>query len=122
LAERCAPHARRVREPVAIDRGVQPWSQCRQPPATMRYRRFEYRYAAVIRTGQVWLQTDPWPSDRLRLLVHGRWSPDADLYATAATVEIVVDLAGVSEEDFEIGRFDDALIIEGRGRRAGRHT
>jgi len=85
----------------------------------MRYRRFEYRYAAVIRTGQVWLQTDPWPSDRLRLLVQGRWAPDADLYETAATVEIVVDLAGVSEEDFEIGLFDDALIIEGRRRLAG---
>jgi len=31
----------------------------------------------------------------------------------------MVDLAGVSEDDFEIGLFDDALIIEGRRRLAG---
>jgi HSP20 family protein len=85
----------------------------------MRYRRSGYRYAAVIRTGQVWLQGDAWPSDRLRLLVQGRWAPDADMFETAATLEIVVDLAGVGEDDFEIELFDDALIIEGRRRLAG---
>ncbi len=90
-----------------------------EPPPIMRYRRSGYRYAAVIRTGQVWLQGDAWPSDRLRLLVQGRWAPDADMFETAATVEIVVDLAGVGEDDFEIELFDDALIIEGRRRLAG---
>jgi ATP-dependent protease La (LON) substrate-binding domain len=34
-----------------------------------------------------------WPSERLRLLVQGRWWPDADAYETARTVEIVVELA-----------------------------
>ena len=85
----------------------------------MRYRRSEFRYAAVIKTSQVWLHADAWPSERLRLLVQGRWAPDADLFETAATVEIVIDLAGVGEDDFEIELFDDALVIEGRRRLAG---
>jgi HSP20 family molecular chaperone IbpA len=50
----------------------------------------------------------------LGLLVCGRWRPDADTYETATTVEIIVDLAGVEEEDFEVQLFDDALVVEGR--------
>lgn len=53
-------------------------------------------------------------SDRLHLLVQGRWRPDADVYETATTVEIVVDLAGVGEDDFEVQFFEDVLVIEGR--------
>jgi HSP20 family protein len=52
----------------------------------------------------------------LRLLVRGRWRPDADTYETATTVEIVVDLAGVEEEDFEVQLFEDVVVIEGRRR------
>jgi HSP20 family molecular chaperone IbpA len=54
-----------------------------------------------------------WQSDRLRLLVQGRWRPDADIYETATTVEIVVDLAGVGEDDFEVQLFEDVLVVEG---------
>src|SRR5437870_13269722 len=63
-------------------------------------------------------QTSPfaalWQGERLRLLVHARWQPDADTYETASTVEITVDLAGVEEDDFEVQLFEDALIVEGR--------
>jgi HSP20 family protein len=82
----------------------------------MRYRRLSYRYAMVLRTGPTWPLGEIWESERLRLLVEPRWRPDADTYETAATIEIVVELAGVDEDDFEVQLFEDALVVEGRRR------
>ncbi|MGH8480299.1 MAG: Hsp20/alpha crystallin family protein [Gammaproteobacteria bacterium] len=82
----------------------------------MRYRRLTYRYAMVVRSGQTWPLGDLWQSDRVRLLVQPRWRPDADTYETATTVEIMVDLAGVEEDDLEAQLFEDVLIVEGRRR------
>ncbi|MGH8585917.1 MAG: Hsp20/alpha crystallin family protein, partial [Gammaproteobacteria bacterium] len=81
----------------------------------MRYRRLSYRYTMVVRPGQTLpLGDDIWQSDRLRLLVQPRWRPDADTYETATTVEILVDLAGVEEDDLEVQLFEDVLVVEGR--------
>jgi HSP20 family molecular chaperone IbpA len=80
----------------------------------MRYRRLSYRYAMVVRSGQTWPLGDIWESDRLRLLVQAGWRPDADTYETATTVEIIVDLAGVAEDAFEVLLFEDVLVVEGR--------
>ena len=82
----------------------------------MRYRHSPYRYTAVIRLGQAWASGDRWFADRLRLLAEGRWRPDSDTYETEATIEIVVDLAGVDEDDYEVQLFEDALVVEGRRR------
>jgi HSP20 family protein len=79
----------------------------------MRYRRLSYRYAMVVRSGQTWPFGDIWESDRLRLLGQARWRPDADMYETATTVEIVVDLAGAQEDDFEVQLFEDVMVVEG---------
>jgi HSP20 family protein len=79
----------------------------------MHYRRVSYRHTMVVHGGQTWPFSDIWQLDRLRLLVQARWRPDADMCETATTVEIVVDLAGVGEEDFEVQLFEDALVIEG---------
>jgi HSP20 family molecular chaperone IbpA len=78
-----------------------------------------YRYAVVVRSAQTWSPGAPWESDRLRLLVQGRWRPDADAYETATTVEIVVDLAGVEEDDFEVQLFEDVVVLEGVRRLPG---
>ena len=80
----------------------------------MRYRRLSYRYAMVVRSGLPGPFDDLWQADRLRLLVESRWRPDADSYETAVSIEIIVDLAGVDEEDFEVQLFEDALVVEGR--------
>jgi len=80
----------------------------------MRYRCLSYRYAMVVQSGQTWPFGDIWQSDRLRLLVQTRWRPDADAYETASAVEIIVDLAGVEEEDFEVQLFENVLVVEGR--------
>ena len=79
----------------------------------MRYRRSTYRYAMVVRSGPPWPFGEIWQTDRLRLLVQGRWRPDADVYETATTVEIVVDLAGVEEDQLELQLFEDGLVVTG---------
>jgi len=80
----------------------------------MRYRRLSYRYAMTMHSGQTWPVDDAWASDRLRFLVQPRWRPDTDTYETSTAVVIIVDLAGVEEDDFEVQLFEDALVIEGR--------
>jgi HSP20 family protein len=81
---------------------------------TMRYRRLSYRYSLVSHSVPPWPFGEAWPSDRLRLLVQSSWQPDADVYETAGTVEMVIDLAGVGEDDFEAQLFEDVLVVEGR--------
>src|SRR5918999_5097936 len=80
----------------------------------MRYRRLRYRSSMVVLTGHTWPFAELSPSERLRLLGQTRWRPDADTYETATTVEIVVDLAGVEEDDIEVQLFEDVLVVEGR--------
>ena len=67
-----------------------------------------------MRLGQTGPFGDLWQSDRLRLQAQVRWRPDADTYETATTIEVVVDLAGVAEDDCELQLFEDALVVEGR--------
>ena len=82
----------------------------------MRYRRLRHRSSIVLVTGQTWPFGELSPSERLRLLGQTRWRPDADTYETATTVEIVVDLAGVEEDDVEVQLFEDVLVLEGHRR------
>jgi HSP20 family protein len=84
----------------------------------MRYRRLTYRYTTVTGSGPTWPLAGLWQTDRLDLLVQGRWRPDADIYETATTIEIVADLAGVDEDDVEVQFFEDVLVIEGHRRLA----
>jgi HSP20 family molecular chaperone IbpA len=81
----------------------------------MRYRyRSSYRYTMLVRSHDPGPFSDLWPSERLRMLAQGRWVPDTDVYETAGSVEVLADLAGVDEDDFEIHLFEDALVVEGR--------
>jgi HSP20 family molecular chaperone IbpA len=82
----------------------------------MRYRRLSYRYTTLTSSSAAlgWPLVEAWPGDRLRLLMQGRWRPDADAYETARTVEIIVDLAGLGDDDFEVQLFEDALVVQGR--------
>jgi HSP20 family molecular chaperone IbpA len=82
----------------------------------MRYRRSSYRYTTVVGASQTWILGDLWQSERLRLLPRAGFRPDVDAYETATTLEIIVDLAGVDEDDFEMNLFEDALVVEGTRR------
>ncbi|MCI0545856.1 MAG: Hsp20/alpha crystallin family protein [Candidatus Rokubacteria bacterium] len=77
----------------------------------MRYRHLSYRYQRIVRSGPSWVV---WSDDRLRLLAQTRWQPDADMCETAGAIEVMVDLAGVEEDDFEVQLFEDVLVVEGR--------
>ena len=82
----------------------------------MRYRRSSYRYATVVGSAHGWVFGDLWQSERLRLTARTGFSPNVDAYETATTLEILVDLSGVDEEDFEVHLFDDAVIVAGTRR------
>jgi HSP20 family protein len=45
-----------------------------------------------------------------------RWRPDADVYETAGTVEILLDLAGVDEDAVDVQIFEDVVTVEGHRR------
>ena len=80
----------------------------------MRYRRLSYRRSAmIVEFGPAWPFGEMWQSDRVRLLLQSRWRPEADMYETATAIEVLVDLAGVEDDDFEVLLFDDAFVLEG---------
>jgi HSP20 family protein len=82
----------------------------------MRYRRLQYRYTMVVRSAEAWPFGDMGLGERFRLLVQTRWRPDTDIFETPTTIEIVVDLAGVDENDFEMQLFENVLVVEGHRR------
>lgn len=82
----------------------------------MRYRRVVYHSATLRIAGQSWPLGAAWEHESLRLLVHARWRPAADMAETSRSVEVTIDLAGVDEDDFEIQLFDNGLVVEGRRR------
>jgi len=83
----------------------------------MRYRRLSYRYTMVVGSLPTWPPFgDLWPSAGLRVLAPAGWRPDADMFETASAIQIVVDLAGVGEDDYEVQLFEDALVVEGSRR------
>ncbi len=80
----------------------------------MRYRRLGYRYT-MIQRGTWSVTPAPWAADVLNLLLpSARWSPDVDICETPSGIEVVVDLAGVQEDDVEVRLFDDALVVQGQ--------
>jgi len=81
----------------------------------MRYRRQSYRYTVIAREATAWTLAPPWRGHVLAFtLGHSYWRPDADLWETAQAIEVVVDLAGVDEDEVDVQLFEDALVIEGR--------
>ena len=43
----------------------------------------------------------------------GEWRPPVDVFQTATEVSVVVELAGMDEDDIEVILFDDVLVITG---------
>lgn len=80
----------------------------------MRCRQLRYRYTMVV-TGRPAAPLDL--VMRLRTLQHiapeHRWQPDADVYETDTAVTLLVDLAGVADDDIDVAVFEDAVVVEG---------
>jgi HSP20 family protein len=83
----------------------------------MRYRRLGYQYTLVSSQTATWTLGPLWRGPVLNLVLgRPQWRPDADMCESASAIEVVVDLAGVDEDDLEIQLFDNALIVEGERR------
>jgi HSP20 family protein len=83
----------------------------------MRYRRLTYRYTMIAHGTETWALAPRWHGHVLAFMPgHPFWRPDADMCETRRTIEVVVDLAGVEENDVDVQLFDDALVIEGQRR------
>jgi HSP20 family protein len=80
---------------------------------SVRYRRLSYRYAEFIRTLGPRPLGDPWGSRLPIPFARPQWRPPVDLYETAEGLSIKVEVAGMSEEDFDVTLYDDTLVVEG---------
>jgi HSP20 family molecular chaperone IbpA len=86
----------------------------------MRYRRLRYRYTMVMTTGDLTPFVEVLPAaGRGVVLGQPQWRPEADVYETPGAIVVVVELAGVDEEAFEVLLFEDALVLEGHRRIPG---
>ena len=83
----------------------------------MRYRRLGQRYTMVVTSGQPRPFGESWLVEQVGVIIaQPRWRPDADVYETARALTVMVDLAGVEEDDLDVLLFEDAVVIEGRRR------
>jgi len=80
----------------------------------MRYRRLGYRYTMVMTTGDLAPLAEIFRVGGPGVvLAQPQWRPAADVYETPAAIVVVVELAGVDEDAFEVLLFEDALVLEG---------
>ena len=79
----------------------------------MRYRYIAYKYSRRGRPDaafqSAWDAFGAWPLQSTIL-----WRPPTDIYETPDEIMVVVELAGVAEEDMTITLFSDLLVVEGR--------
>lgn len=81
----------------------------------MRFRQLSIRYREVVPSaprlfGDPWLFVFPIP------LARPEWRPPVDFCETAEELAVKVEVAGMSEEDFDIVLYEDILVIEGERR------
>ena len=79
----------------------------------MRYRRFTYRYAEIVAASGPQLLGEAWSLRQPVVLARPQWRPPADLYETADSLVVKVEVSGMDEEDFDVAIYPDALLIEG---------
>lgn len=81
----------------------------------MRYKYIAYKYTRKIAPDaafqNIWeaLGSGAIPSTTV-------WRPSSDVYETADELIVMVELAGVSEEDMAVTLFSDLLVVEGMRR------
>jgi HSP20 family protein len=79
----------------------------------VRYRYLSYKYTRRARPDAVfqgaWDSFGAWPSHAAIT-----WRPPTDIYETRDEIIIVLELAGVTEEDLSVTLFTDLLVVEGR--------
>ena len=78
----------------------------------MRLRYIGYKYSRVGRPDSayqgVWESFGTWPLHSMII-----WRPPTDIYETPDEIIVVVELAGVNEDDMTVTLFSDLLVVEG---------
>ncbi len=84
----------------------------------MRYRQLRYRYTMLYAgrsprpVGEIF-----WRSERMSaVLAEPHWRPDADVIETPEGITVMIDLAGVAEDDMEVQLYQDAVVVAGERR------
>lgn len=81
----------------------------------MRYRRLSYRYALVLTAKPDRSFNDPRPGAQSGVhFAQTYWRPPADVCESDSAIEVIVDLAGIDQDDLDVMIFEDAMIVEGR--------
>lgn len=79
----------------------------------MHYKYVAYKYTRRVlpdaRFQNVWESFGSWPMYSMIA-----WHPPTDVYETVDEIIVVIELAGVKEEDMTITLFSDLLVVEGR--------
>ena len=78
----------------------------------MRYRYIALKYSGRTRPDasfqSIWDAFGAWPLQSTIV-----WHPATDIYETLEKIIVVVELAGVSEDDLTVTLFSDLLVVEG---------
>lgn len=79
----------------------------------MRYRYIAYKYSRRMRPEtafqNIWESFGTWP-------LHSAvgWRPPTDIYETSDEIIVVIELAGVTEDEMTVTLFSDLLVVEGK--------
>ena len=80
--------------------------------SAVRYRYISYKYSRKIGPDplfqNVWDSFHSWAAPSAAC-----WHPPTDVYETRETLSVLVELAGISEENIEVTLYNDLLVIEG---------
>jgi HSP20 family protein len=77
----------------------------------LRYKYIAYKYS---RSGRSETSVPPWEAFGAWLQPSNIvWRPSTDVYETPDKLIVVVDLAGVEEEEMAVTLFSDLLVVEG---------
>ena len=81
----------------------------------MRFRQLSIRYHELVPEGPR-LFGDPWLFVFPVPVARPEWRPPVDCWETGEELGVKVEIAGMSEEDFDIVLYQDILVIEGERR------
>ena len=78
----------------------------------MRYRYISYKYSRKVSPDaalqNIWESFGSWAAPSISI-----WRPPTDVYETPEKLIVVMELAGVREEDLTVMLFSDLLVVEG---------
>ena len=80
----------------------------------LRYRRVSYGSVSATSRQMERMLDYLWDTSRAATMgLRGEWRPPVDVYQTGDAVAIVMEIAGMNEEDIEVVLFDDVIVVTG---------